>query len=181
MMMRDRRQSEERRVTTSNSNQEENRQANTTTRPNLNPTPAASPTPQPSPVDVAAAQKEVQAVLDAWAGTVRQRNLDEHMKYYANVLDVYYNATNVSRDRVRADRSEAFSKYTSMDMQLTNINIVIEQTGTRATATFDKTFDFSNDEKSFSGSGLNRFWFTKQGGRWLITGEKDLKTYYINK
>jgi hypothetical protein len=97
------------------------------------------------------------------------------------VLDVYYNATKVSRDRVRSDRSAAFSKYTSMDMQLAKITIEIEPSGMRATATFDKTFDFRNEEDNFSGSGLNRFWFSKEGGRWRITGEKDLKTYYVNK
>ena len=138
-----------------------------------------SATPQPSAVD--AAEKEVQAALDGWADTIRQRNLEEHMKYYADVLDSYYSATNVSRDRVRADRSAAFSKYSSMSMQITNVNISIDPSGVRAIATFDKTFDFRGDEKDFSGSGLNRFWLAKAGGRWRITGEKDLKTYYVNK
>jgi hypothetical protein len=184
IMMRDKAQTEPR-VVTSNSNQNDTRPVNRTADANSNANASATPspgaTPQPSPVNVAAAQKEVQAALNAWADTIRQRNLDEHLKSYADVLDVYYNATNVSRDRVRADRSAAFSKYTSMDIQLANVTVEIESSGTRATVTFDKTFDFRNEEKSFNGSGLNRFWFTKAGGRWRITGEKDLKTYYVNK
>jgi hypothetical protein len=178
IMMRDKGQTEPR-AATSNSNQDGARQSNTPARTNS--TSTANATPQSSPVDVAAAQKEVQAALNAWADTIRQRNLDEHMKYYTDVLEAYYSATNVSRDRVRADRSAAFSKYTSMDIQLAKINIEVEPSGTRATATFDKTFDFRNEEKNFSGSGLNRFWLVKSGGRWRITGEKDLKTYYVNK
>lgn len=146
---------------------------------NANSLPAA--TPQASPVDVSALQKEVQATLNAWAETVRQRNLEEHMKYYAETLDVYYGASNVSRERVRADRAAAFSKYNSLDMRIDNLNITIEGQGTRAVATFDKTFDFRNDEKSFNGSGLNRFWLAKAGGHWRITGERELKTYYVNK
>lgn len=180
IMMRERRQSEPR-VATSNSNQDEARPANTTARANSNANTTASPQPSPSPVDVAAARSEVQAALNGWAETVRQRNLDEHMKYYADVLDVYYNATKVSRDRVRSDRSAAFSKYSSMDMQVAKVNIEIDPSGVRATATFDKTFDFRNDETSYSGSGLNRFWFIKTGGRWRINGEKELKNYYVNK
>jgi ketosteroid isomerase-like protein len=169
-------------ATTSNTNGTgDTRQSNTATRKDSNANSSQAPTPQPSAVDVAAAQKEVQAALNAWADTIRQRNLEEHMKYYADVLDVYYNSTNVSRERVRADRAAAFSKYNSLDMQLTNVNITIEPTGTRAVATFDKTFDFRGDEKDFSGSGLNRFWLAKAQGRWRITGEKDLKTYYVNK
>lgn len=165
--------------TTSSSNQEETKQSNTV-RSNSNAGANVNATPLPSPVDVAAAQKEVQALLNGWAESIRQRNLDEHMKYYADVLDVYYSATNVNRERVRADRAAAFSKYSSLDMQLTNIKIAVDSSGTRATATFDKTFDF-HGEKDFSGSGLNRFTLVKAGGRWRITGEKDLQTYYINK
>lgn len=181
IMMRDRGQTVTR-TATANSNQE-TRQENTTppARANSNANTAASPTPQASPVDVAAARAEVQAALNGWADTVRRGNLEEHLKYYADTLDVYYNATNVSRSRVRDDRQAAFSQYNSMEMQVANINIEIDQTGTRATATFDKTFDFRNEEKSFNGSGLNRFWFVKAGGRWRITGEKELKNYYVNR
>jgi hypothetical protein len=182
IMLRDRPQPDARAVVPANSNQTEVRTVNTNTvRSNTNNPPSANTTPQPSPVDVSAVRTEVQATLNGWAGTVRQRNLEEHLKYYAEVLDVYYNATNVSRDRVRDDRSAAFNKYSSMEMQVTNLNIDVDPSGTRATATFDKTFEFSNDEKTYSGSGLNRFWFVKAGGRWRITGEKELKSYYINK
>ena len=169
-------------VLPANSNQTEVRPGNTNTaRSNTNSTPSANTTPQPSPVDVSAVRAEVQVALNAWAGTVRQRNIEEHLKYYADVLDVYYNATNVSRDRVREERSAAFDKYSSMQMQVSNLNIEVDPSGTRATATFDKTFEFSNDEKTYSGSGLNRFWLVKTGGRWRITGEKELKNYYVNK
>lgn len=182
IMMRDKGQTETRIVGANSSNQVETRQENTApARANSNANPSTNTTPQPSPVDVTAARAEVQAALNGWADTVRQGNLEEHMKYYADVLDIYYNATNVSRTRVREDRSQAFSKYSSMDMQVAKVNIEIDQTGTRATATFDKTFDFRNEEKSFNGSGLNRFWFVKAGGRWRITGEKELKNYYVNR
>lgn len=182
IMMRDRGQTTTTRVATTNSNQE-TRQENTqpAVRANSNANVSASPTPQASPVDVAAARAEVQVALNSWADTIRRGDLEEHMKYYADVLEVYYNGTNVSRARVREDREAAFSKYSSMEMQVANINIEFDQTGTRAIATFDKTFDFRNDEKSFNGSGLNRFWLVKAGGRWRITGEKELKNYYVNR
>jgi hypothetical protein len=166
-------------TTTSDSNQGNTRQANTTKRGNANT--GSSQNTAPSPVDVAAAQKEVEALLNAWADSIRQRNLDEHMKYYAEVLDVYYNLKQVSRDRVRTDRAAAFSKYTSMGMELANIKISVDPSGARATATFDKTFDFRSEEKNFNGSGLNRFSFVKAGASWRITGEQDLKTYYTNQ
>jgi ketosteroid isomerase-like protein len=134
----------------------------------------------PSSVDSSALKKEVVETLTRWAQTIRARDIAEHMKYYADPLEVYYAQTNVPAERVRADRVRAFSKYTTLDIKLTNMNIEIEPGGTRAVATFDKTFDFQG-EKNFSGSGLNRFWLVKSGGSWRITGEKDLKTYYVNK
>lgn len=136
--------------------------------------------PAAQAVDTSALKREVAETLSRWAQTIRDRNLEAHMSYYADVLDAYYTQTNVPAERVRADRVRAFSKYTTLNIKLTNMSIEIDGTGTRAVATFDKTFDFQG-EKDFSGSGLNRFWLAKTGGNWRITGEKDLKTYYVNK
>ena len=105
-------------------------------------------------------------------------SVDAHMSYYANTLHTYYNARNVGVSRVRANVARAFSTYSTFDVRITNLQIAVDPSGETAVATFDKTFEFRNSEKRYSGSGLNRFWLEKIGGRWLITGEKDLKTYY---
>ena len=136
---------------------------------NVTPSPAASV----APVDVAAARKEVTSTLNAWAESIKSRDINAHMKYYAATLNTYYARSNVSADVVRADRERAFSKYSTLDIQISNLNIEIDPNGQRAVATFEKTFDFRGD-KNFSGSGPNRFWFEKTGGVWRITGEKDL-------
>lgn len=141
---------------------------------------SANTTTQPSPVDMAAAQREVQIVLDAWANSIRQRDIDAHMKIYADKLDVFYNSSDVSADKVRSIRLDAFSRYNTMDLKLSKTRIEVTDTGARAVATFDKTFDFEGD-KNFSGAVESRLYLEKTGGRWRITSEKDLKTYYINK
>ena len=154
--------------------------------PNATPTQTATPyatpsaTPTPTNADTSAARREVMNALNGWVETMRAGNLDTHMAYYASTLHTYYLQSNVSSSRVRAFIAPAFSKYTSFDVRLSNVQIDVDSSGEKATATFDKTFTFSGNG-TYSGSGLNRFWFEKFGGRWLITGEKDLKTYYINK
>lgn len=157
---------------------------NMNTSPGVSPTPTLSPTqtPQPTPqiTDPALARREVSSALNGWRQTMINPQLDAHMSYYADVLHTYYNARNVSVGRVRSNVARAYSTYSTFDVQITNLQIEVDASGERAVATFDKTFEFTNDEKRYSGSGLNRFWFEKIGGRWLITGEKDLKTYYIN-
>lgn len=105
-------------------------------------------------------------------------DVDAHMSYYANVLHTYYNARNADVSRVRSNVARAFSSYSTFDVRITNLQIEVDPSGQSAIATFDKTFEFRSGEKRYAGSGLNRFWFEKIGGRWLITGEKDLKTYY---
>ena len=154
--------------------------ATPTVTPIQTPTPYATPSPTPQNTDTATtARKEVMQALNSWAATMNG-SLDAHMAYYASTLDTYYMQSNVSAERVRAYIAPAFAKYDTRDVKLTNMQIEVDPSGTSATATFDKTFTFSGDSV-YSGSGLNRFWLEKISGRWLITGEKDLKTYYINK
>jgi hypothetical protein len=172
------------------SNTSNSKSGNLETQPTGTPTPIASatpvntPTPQPtaqSGGDMSAARREVSDALKGWRQTMVNPDVDAHMSYYASMLHTYYNAASVDASRVRANVARAFSTYSTFDVQITNLQIEVDPSGEKAIATFDKTFEFSNAEKKYSGSGLNRFWFEKIAGRWLITGEKDLKTYYVNK
>jgi hypothetical protein len=144
------------------------------------PTPLPTATPQSTPqiVDASKVRSEVSSALNGWRQTMVNPDVDAHMSYYADVLHTYYKAQDVNVSRVRSNVARAFSSYSTFDVQVTNLQIEVDPSGMRAVATFDKTFEFSNAEKRYAGSGLNRFWFEKIGGRWLITGEKDLKTYY---
>ncbi|HKQ99176.1 MAG TPA: nuclear transport factor 2 family protein [Pyrinomonadaceae bacterium] len=164
------------------SNVNSNTTSGNTTKPTVSPTPDYTPSPTPSPttqtVDAAAVRAEVSNALNGWRQTMTNPDVDAHMSYYADTLHTYYNASNVNVSRVRANVARAFSSYSVFDVRVTNLRIEVDPSGQKATATFDKTFEFRNDEKTYAGSGLNRFWFEKIGGRWLITGEKDLRTYY---
>jgi hypothetical protein len=170
-------------------NTPDTRGGNMNTQPNVSPTPFATatpystPTPQTTPTstpgtDTGAARREVSKALEGWRQTMINPDVDAHMSYYAGALHTYYNARNVDASRVRSNVARAFSTYSNFDVQITNLQIEVDPSGEQAIATFDKTFVFANSEKRYTGSGLNRFWLQKIGGRWLITGEKDLKTYY---
>lgn len=147
-------------------------------------TPLTTPSPTPQPTtqtaDASTARREVSSALNGWRLTMINPDVDAHMSYYADVLHTYYNARNVPVSRVRSNVARAFTSYSTFDVQVTNLQIEVDSSGQKAVATFDKTFEFRSSAKRYAGSGLNRFWFEKIGGRWLITGEKDLKTYYVN-
>jgi hypothetical protein len=167
-------------------NTPEARGGNMNTQPGVIPTPTSSATPsstpQPTPqaTDTGAARREVAAALEGWRRTMINPDVGAHMSYYAPTLHTYYNARNVDADRVRSNVARAFQSYSTFDVRITNLQIEVDTSGETAVATFDKTFEFTSAEKRYAGSGLNKFWFEKIGGRWLITGEKDLKTYYVN-
>ena len=142
-------------------------------------TPLATPTPRPTPqiTDASGVQREVSNALEGWRRTMINPDVDAHMSYYAGVLHTYYNAKSVAVSRVRANVARAFSSYSTFNVQITNLQIEVDPSGEKASATFVKTFEFSRSDKRYAGSGLNRFWFEKIGDRWLITGEKDLETH----
>jgi hypothetical protein len=118
--------------------------------------------------------------LNGWAAAARGHDLDAQMSYYSGTINPYFLKRNVSSDYVRTTRAVAFSRYYKLDVQLNNINVELDPTGTQATATFDKAYTFEG-EKRLSGSVQSMLWLTKYGPRWLITGERDLKVYYVNK
>ena len=128
------------------------------------------------------AEGDIRNSLEGWAQASRNRDIDGHLQYYADTLDFYYNRTMVPSSKVREDRTRAFAKFNFIDVRLANINIQVDSTGQRATVTLDKTFDFRGDNNAFfNGSVQDQLALTKLGGAWLITGEKELKVYYVNK
>lgn len=161
----------------SSSNNNSSRLAN---NGNSRPTPTAvSPTPVQPPVDAAGVAGQVSSALNGWAAATSARDIDAHMNYYADTLDTYYNAKNISASRVRADRERAFSTYSSMKVQLSNIKVTPDASGQRATATLDKSWNFEGDKVS-TGSVQQLITLEKTQGRWRITGERDLQVYYVS-
>src|SRR6266404_1968371 len=136
-------------------------------------------TPPKQPVDVSSLREAVIATVNGLATATKTRNVENCMSFYAERLDTYYSLKNVSSDKVRSDLMKAFSNYSSIDIQLTNIEITPDQSGTTTTAMFDKTFSFQG-QKYYSGAVQEKLWLANEGGRWRITRLKELKVYAKN-
>ncbi len=141
--------------------------------------PLAQPT-QPPLLDNRASKREIEETLNGWAGAAGGHDLDGQMSYYADSLDTYFRRRNVSAGYVRKTKEAAFTRYTTMDVQLGPITVEIDPSGTLATATFDKTYRFEGDGV-LSGSVRQEVSLTNISGRWRITGERDTHVYYTNK
>ncbi|MET0649948.1 MAG: protein kinase [Pyrinomonadaceae bacterium] len=123
-------------------------------------------------------KKEVEDALDDWAESTRGRKIDDHMKHYADMLETYYRRQNVGAFQVRTDRNNAFVRYDHMDVKIDNVEVTPDPTGLRATAAFDKTWEFDSPDKTSRGSVRQQLNLIRAGGRWLINGERDLQVYY---
>lgn len=148
-----------------------------TPKPTQTPTPSPSPSPTPSqtPVDRAEIADEVADSVSAWAEDTSSGDIDRLMRDYAPVVD-YYRAGNIGRDAVRKDKSRAVENYDSIEVDVSNIKVTVDDSGDTATAQFDKSWLFSGD-RPYEGAVRSQLKLKKENGRWLITSEKDIKVY----
>lgn len=124
-------------------------------------------------------KKEITEMIEGWRSSIEKHDIDTHIKSYVATLDNYYKESGIYREHVRADRLRAFERYPSIDLQVDNMKITPHSTDS-ATVLFDKTWTFKRPERTSTGSVQQEMELVKQNGRWLITGEKDEKVYYIN-
>ena len=137
---------------------------------------AATVSPSRAAVEDPQVTSEVSQSLDSWRSQSESLNVNAYMSHYAPVVD-YYNKPGSSAAYIRADKMRAFSRYSSIRVNLTNITVTADPSGRSATATFDKEWDFEGNGSS-SGKVRQMMRLSKINGQWLITAEKDLKLYY---
>lgn len=142
-----------------------------------------SPTPAvtsninvPAKVDDARVRSEVTQSLNGWKAQAESLDLDAYMEYYAPTVD-YYNKNGASFAYVRTDKMRAFSKYSSIQIDLSDISVTVDPTGETATAIMDKEWNFQGNGSS-RGKVRQMIRFRRIDGEWRITAERDLKLYY---
>jgi len=144
------------------------------------PTQSATPTAQPTlkPEQIKAVTSDVKDVVDEWKSSSENLDLDGHLSQYADTID-YYKGGRVGIGKVRADKQRAYAAYDSIDINISNLKVTPSPSGDKATAVFDKEWTFEGAGKYSAGKVLQQLTLDKINGRWLITGEKDLKIYYV--
>ncbi|CAN5343360.1 hypothetical protein BH10ACI1_BH10ACI1_33190 [soil metagenome] len=159
---------------------------NNSTNSNHSPTPKSSTnsntnkqTPSPTlKIDSEQIKSEVSSTINDWKAATEAGDINSCLNNYAETIDYY--GKQKSRSAVRADKQNAFNKFDSMSISLTNMRITPDANGENATAVFDKEWVFTG-EKFYAGKVQSQYQFVKSGNRWLISSEKDLKVYYVRK
>jgi ketosteroid isomerase-like protein len=147
------------------------------------PTPAkAENTPTAPGADPSVARTEINSTMALWAESLRQQNLNDNLSLYADELEVFYGLRNVGKGTVRSNRQTIFNKYyTSTDVQLSNLRIEVDQSGTRADVFYDNTYDWRGGARTMAGKSHNQMVVSKINGHWLIVSEIHLQQYFERK
>ncbi|HEX9962808.1 MAG TPA: hypothetical protein VGB00_17890 [Pyrinomonadaceae bacterium] len=153
---------------------------------NANASPTAAPpsnansnsSEEPPGVDAAQIKSDVSDKVYDWAAALESGNLNAHMSNYAARLDYYYNSRNAAVGTVRSDKQRAFSSFDAFQVEITNMRVTPDASGEKATAVFDKEWEFEGADNRSKGKAQSQLQLTKIDGAWRITGEKDLKVYY---
>jgi hypothetical protein len=137
------------------------------------------PTPTPTVNDTELVRRSVVTRINTWKSATEALDIGSLMTNYASTVD-YYRRSGVPVSVVRADKQRAFARFNSIRITISNMNVSVDTSGDMATAVFDKEWLFQGSRVT-SGKVQGQFMFRKIGGEWLITGERDLKVYYLNR
>ncbi len=127
-----------------------------------------------------ALKKDVMQRITAWKSMAEARNLNAYMGFYADKVN-YYKKRALSRRLVKRDKRKAFTKYSTIEITLTNMRIKPLENNEKAVAAFDKEWIFTNAKKRLTGQVRSQLVLKKVKNEWLIESEKDIKVYYVNR
>jgi hypothetical protein len=155
--------------------------ANANATPTATPTPTPTPKPTLKPAEIEAAKKEAENVIYGWKTAAEDHNLDANLSNYADSVD-YYKGGKVNRSKLRASKEPAYKKYDTIEINISEMNVTVDPTGEKATAVFDKEWNFEGVDKDGndvfnSGKVQQQLILGKVNGKWKIIAEKDLKVY----
>ncbi len=154
--------------------------ANNLAVPTQTPRAALTPAPKPTlnPEQSQAVTDDVKTLVDEWKSSSENLDLETHLSQYASTVD-YYKGGRIGLARVRADKQRAYEQFDSITFNITNMKVTPDASGEKASAIFDKEWTFEGENKFSSGKVQQQLSLSKIDGRWKITGEKDLKIYYV--
>jgi len=131
---------------------------------------------RPPPIDRGRERAELVQRIEDWKSDSESLSLNAVMSNYADSVD-YYRQRGASAEFVRNDKQRAFSAYDSINFEISNVDISVDDSGEGAAVTFDKAWLFEGESRS-AGKVRQQLKLKKIDGQWRITGEKDLKLYF---
>jgi hypothetical protein len=119
--------------------------------------------------------QDINQLLSRWTESLKRRDLDEQMNCYAPQLDHYFKKDNVAREVIRADKELALTRFSSLQVNLTDVQIN-PQAPDRAAVEFKKTWDFERTPGGpFVGQGQEKLVVARTPTGWVIVSELEMQ------
>jgi len=159
--------------------------ANTNVAPVPVPVPPTNTNAAPAPPDATEGrrpldeteEREVDAFLSDWLASARAKNVNWHVRHYADVVD-YYQSGQVPRFRVRADRARAFERFDTIDLRIPAVReATVTPDGREFRLVVDKQWRFSGADGDSTGKVKQLIVLRRVGTELKIVAEKDLAVY----
>jgi len=123
---------------------------------------------------------DIVAFLDYWRNTMWARNVAAQADCYAPRVERFFTKTNVTREEVRKEKQRMLERYPIFETyKISNLKL-LSLTADRATITFRKDW-YARGTHRFAGAEQQRLTLTRNGGRWRIVGEEEVKVYWVKR
>jgi zinc protease len=132
-----------------------------------------------TPEQELAIRKDIVGVLTVWKETQEKRDIEAHLKLYAERLEAFGKGGGKTREDVRAERRKTFEQYDSLAFRLDKIVVSVES-DSAVSILFDKSWNFRGKTGTSKGSIQQEMKMVKTDGVWQIVLDKDLQTYFVD-
>jgi len=123
---------------------------------------------------------DVLGFVERWRSSLMRKDLEQHAATYAPRVERFFRKRGVSREQVRAEKAQMLAKYPDFNRYEIRDVKLESKSPNRAVVTFRKDWDTSGNSR-FAGSERQRLTLHKAAGSWQITGEEELKVYWVRR
>ncbi|MBC8136487.1 MAG: protein kinase [Fibrella sp.] len=136
--------------------------------------PLALPSEDTSPIPDAAT--ELKDLLGVWIAVTNERDIEEQMRFYASRMGRFYQARDISRDAVRAEKERVFGKAFKVKMNVNDPEITFSPDGRTAVMRFRKKYEIQGGPGARRGTVQQELRWQLMGDGWKIISERDLRS-----
>ena len=119
--------------------------------------------------------RELRAALGEWISATNARDIDRQMNFYEPRVSAFYLTRNVSREAVRAEKTNVFARASAVDVRADEPQITLSPDGRVATMRFRKEYAIEGGGQERRGAVIQELRWRRTPAGWKITSERDLR------
>lgn len=123
-------------------------------------------------------EREVRAVLAAWANAAQTSNLTDELAWYAPTVGPFFRMPRATHEQVAQAKAQLAAKYPHVTKYALSKITVDRIHDDHVTVSFDKEWEAIGAQR-FAGSERERLELRRINGNWRIAAEQELQIYWV--